>query len=72
MIMVMVAEIMARVPGGEVVIHVEEGVTARDHNGGDGEAPFELFELGGEGIGEDEVVVDELTIQAAGPITDAR
>jgi hypothetical protein len=33
--------------------------------------PFQAVEDGGEGIGEDMVVVDELTIGAAGPIGDA-
>ncbi len=35
------------------------------------DVPFELIELGGEGIGEDEVVVDEFTIGATRAIRDA-
>ena len=54
-----------------VMIHIEQRVTARDEDCIQGKMPFELVELGGEGIGQDEVVVDELAIRATGAIRDA-
>jgi hypothetical protein len=47
------------------MIHIQERITGRDDERGGGNVPFELIELGDEGIGKDEVIVNELTIGAA-------
>ncbi len=60
---------MGTVP--HVAIHILKRVAGIDDEGRGGEVPFERVEFGGEGIGEDEVVVDELTIRATRAIGDA-
>ncbi len=60
---------MGTVP--EVAIHILKRVTGIDDEGRGGKVPFELVEFGDEGIGEDEVVVDEFAIRATGAIGDA-
>ena len=54
-----------------VMVHIEQRVTGRDKKWLKRNMPFELVELGGEGISQDEVVVDELAIRATGAIRDA-
>lgn len=39
---------------------------AIDDEGGGGEAPIEVIELGDESVGEDEIVVDECALRVAG------
>ncbi|HVM70606.1 MAG TPA: hypothetical protein VMT91_02525, partial [Anaerolineales bacterium] len=57
------------VGAAEVVIHSEQGVRRADNGcGGRGEMPFKLVEPGDEGIGEEEVVVEELTIGATSAV----
>ena len=55
----------------KVMIHGRKRVTSKHNERRRGKVPFELVELGDEGIGEDEVVVNELTIRATRAIRDA-
>ncbi len=64
------AETVIIVAASIVMIHIGQRVTAREHKWLKRNVPFELVELDAEGIGEDEVVVDELTIRATGAIGD--
>ncbi len=53
------------------MIHILKRISPRDDESRGGKVPFELVKLGDEGIGEDEVVVDKLTIRATRAIGDA-
>ncbi len=55
----------------EVVIGLHQVTAGRRRNIREGEMPVELVEFGGEGVGEDEVVVDELAIGTTRAIGDA-
>ena len=57
------------IASGEAM-HIEERVTTGNDESRGGKVPFEQVEFGGEGIGEDEVVVDELAIRATRAIRD--
>ena len=52
-------------------VHVQERVTTMDDGGCKGIVPFELIQFGGEGVGQDEIIVDELAIRSTGAIRDA-
>ena len=54
----------------KVMIHGRKRVTGKHNDRRSGKVPFELIKLGDEGIGEDEVVVDKLTIRATRAIGD--
>ena len=55
----------------EVVVHIFVWEKRFGEKGGGGKVPFELVEFGGEGIGQQEVVVDEFAIRATRAIRDA-
>ena len=60
------------VPAGmvEVGFHSEERIGGLDDDGGKGEMPLEQVEAGGEGIGEEVIVMDKLAIGAASAFGD--
>ena len=53
------------------MVHIQERIRRLDDDGWERETPFELIQLGDEGIGEEEIVVDEFAIRATGAIRDA-
>jgi hypothetical protein len=58
--------------GSEVFFHPFEGIKRRRENCvGKMEVPFELVEPGHQGVGQDEVVVDQLAVGAAAALGDA-
>ena len=68
---IVTAEEMIIVSVAEISFHGGQGIFARDDEAREGKMPFELVQFGAEGIGEDEVIVNELTIGATGAIRDA-
>jgi len=55
----------------EEVIHIVQGIGRRlNDNGGGGKVPFEYIQFGDQGIGENEIIVEEFAIRATRAIRD--
>jgi hypothetical protein len=63
--------ILIGVATAEGVVHIGKRVTGTDDTILGGKVPFELVEFGDEGIGEDEVIVDEFALGATRALGDA-
>jgi len=62
---------MLKFIASDVVVYIPKRVTARNDEGGRGKKPFELIEFCGEGIGEDEIIMDEFSIGTTRAIRNA-